>query len=73
VKLVHFIFARSELFQNPYILASTPYGIDRDVELQAAIKKLWEFGEGKVAGIESLLYRATRCTDSLLRRLGDQW
>jgi len=73
VKLVHFVFARPELFQNPYILASTPYGINWDVELQATVKKLWEFGERKVAGIETLLYRTTRCTDSFLRRLGDQW
>jgi hypothetical protein len=67
MKFVYFVFTRSELFQNPYILASTPYGIDRNVELQAAVKKLWKFGERKITGIESLLYRATRCTDSLLR------
>jgi hypothetical protein len=67
MKLVDLVFARPELFQYPYIFTSSPNGINGDVELQAAVKKLWKFGERKITGIESLLYRATRCTDSFLR------
>jgi hypothetical protein len=67
MKLVDLVFARSELFQHSYIFTSSPNGIHRNIELQAAVKKLWKFGERKITGIESLLYRATRCTDSFLR------
>jgi hypothetical protein len=45
VQLIHLVFTGSELFQNAYIFACAPYSVHGNIELQTAVKELWEFGE----------------------------